>query len=111
MTAGARGMLRVNTCRRRRSGSCSGCGQRWRAWPSRRSSHRPSGTRWRDSAKRWYPRGHRWADFAAKLESDLGFHLLLCQLSGNSMLVDAWRNLEGRIRVTIMNDESAGSPR
>jgi DNA-binding GntR family transcriptional regulator len=45
-------------------------------------------------------------DFAAKLESDLAFHLLLCQLSGNSMLVDAWRNLEGRIRVTIMNGEA-----
>jgi DNA-binding GntR family transcriptional regulator len=49
-------------------------------------------------------------DFATKLEADLGFHLLLCQLSGNSMLVDAWRYLEGRIRVTIMNGESAGSP-
>ena len=27
-------------------------------------------------------------DFAENLEADLGFHLLLCQLSGNSMLVD-----------------------
>jgi DNA-binding GntR family transcriptional regulator len=49
-------------------------------------------------------------DFAAKLEADLGFHLLLCRLSGNSMLVDAWRALEGRIRVTIMNGETAGTP-
>jgi DNA-binding GntR family transcriptional regulator len=49
-------------------------------------------------------------DFAAKLEADLGFHLLLCELSGNSMLVDTWRNLEGRIRVTIMNCESDGVP-
>src|SRR6476619_5405224 len=49
-------------------------------------------------------------DFAAKLEADLGFHLLLCQLSGNAMLVEAWRYLEGRIRVTIMNYESAGTP-
>jgi DNA-binding GntR family transcriptional regulator len=49
-------------------------------------------------------------DFAAKLEADLGFHLLLCRLSGNSMLVEAWRYLEGRIRVTIMNGESAGTP-
>jgi DNA-binding GntR family transcriptional regulator len=49
-------------------------------------------------------------DFAERLEADLGFHLLLCQLSGNSMLVDAWRYLEGRIRVTIMNGESAGTP-
>jgi DNA-binding GntR family transcriptional regulator len=49
-------------------------------------------------------------DFAAKLEADLGFHLLLCRLSGNTMLVDAWRYLEGRIRVTIMNYESDGRP-
>jgi DNA-binding GntR family transcriptional regulator len=49
-------------------------------------------------------------DFAAKLEADLGFHLLLCRLSGNSMLVEAWRSLEGRIRVTIMNCETAGVP-
>jgi DNA-binding GntR family transcriptional regulator len=46
-------------------------------------------------------------DFAAKLEADLGFHLTLCRLSGNSMLVDTWRYLEGRIRVTIMNGEAA----
>jgi DNA-binding GntR family transcriptional regulator len=49
-------------------------------------------------------------DFATKLEADLGFHLLLCQLSGNAMLVEAWRYLEGRIRVTIMNYESADTP-
>jgi DNA-binding GntR family transcriptional regulator len=41
--------------------------------------------------------------FAERVESDLNFHLLLCRLSGNSMLVDAWRHLEGRIRVAIMN--------
>ena len=50
-------------------------------------------------------------DFAAKLEADLGFHLLLCRLSGNAMLVEAWRYLEGRIRVTIMNCETdRGAP-
>ena len=49
-------------------------------------------------------------DFAAKLEADLDFHLLMCRLSGNSMLVDAWRYLEGRIRVTIMNYESDKRP-
>ena len=49
-------------------------------------------------------------DFAASLEADLGFHLLLCRLSGNSMLVEAWRYLEGRIRVTIMNCEAPGVP-
>ena len=49
-------------------------------------------------------------DFAAKLEADLSFHLLLCRLSGNTMLVEAWRYLEGRIRVTIMNYESDQRP-
>ena len=49
-------------------------------------------------------------DFAANLEADLAFHLLLCRLSGNSMLVEAWRYLEGRIRVTIMNCESVDTP-
>jgi len=42
-------------------------------------------------------------DFVARVEADLSFHLLLCRLAGNSMLVEAWRNLEGRIRVAIMN--------
>jgi DNA-binding GntR family transcriptional regulator len=42
-------------------------------------------------------------DFAAQVEADLGFHMRLCELSGNLMLVESWRNLEGRIRVTIMN--------
>ena len=49
-------------------------------------------------------------DFATNLEADLGFHLLLCQLSDNSMLVDSWRYLEGRIRVTIMNCERPDVP-
>jgi DNA-binding GntR family transcriptional regulator len=49
-------------------------------------------------------------DFAANLEADLAFHPLLCRLSGNSMLVEAWRYLEGRVRVTIMNYESDEKP-
>ena len=49
-------------------------------------------------------------DFAARVEADLGFHLLLCQLAGNSMLVEAWRNLEGRIRVAIMNRDPDEAP-
>ena len=49
-------------------------------------------------------------DFEAKLEADLSFHLLMCGLSGNSMLVKAWRSLEGRIRVTIMSYESDEKP-
>jgi DNA-binding GntR family transcriptional regulator len=43
-------------------------------------------------------------DFRAHIDADLGFHLLLCQLSENSVLVDAWRNLEGRVRITIRSD-------
>jgi DNA-binding GntR family transcriptional regulator len=42
-------------------------------------------------------------DFAGRVEADLSFHLQLCQLSGNSMLVEAWRFLEGRIRIVIMS--------
>jgi DNA-binding GntR family transcriptional regulator len=41
-------------------------------------------------------------DFVAHVEADLAFHSLLCELSGNSMLVTAWRQLAGPIRVTIM---------
>jgi DNA-binding GntR family transcriptional regulator len=47
-------------------------------------------------------------DFAGRVETDLGFHLQLCRLSGNSVLVETWRFLEGRIRVVIM---SAGPER
>jgi DNA-binding GntR family transcriptional regulator len=49
-------------------------------------------------------------DFTTRLEADLGFHLRLCELSGNAVLVEAWRYLEGRIRVTIMNCESVDTP-
>jgi DNA-binding FadR family transcriptional regulator len=48
-------------------------------------------------------------DLPARVEADLGFHLL-CQLAGNSMLVEAWRYLEGRIRVAIMNGEPDNAP-
>jgi DNA-binding GntR family transcriptional regulator len=41
-------------------------------------------------------------DFIAHVDADMAFHLLLCQLSGNSMLVTTWQQLAGRIRVTIM---------
>ena len=41
-------------------------------------------------------------DFIAHVDADMAFHLLLCRLSGNSMLVTAWQQLAGRIRVTIM---------
>jgi DNA-binding GntR family transcriptional regulator len=44
------------------------------------------------------------SDFSAHIDADLGFHLLLCQLSENSVLVDAWRQLEGLVRITILSD-------
>jgi DNA-binding GntR family transcriptional regulator len=43
-------------------------------------------------------------DFGAHIDADLGFHLLLCQLSENSVLVDAWRHLESRVRITILSE-------
>jgi DNA-binding GntR family transcriptional regulator len=49
-------------------------------------------------------------DFVARVDADLNFHLLLCRLAGNSMLVQTWRNLEGRIRVAIMNGGSERAP-
>src|SRR3712207_184170 len=44
------------------------------------------------------------------MEADLAFHLLLCQLSGNSMLVEAWQRLEGRMRVAILNGADGQAP-
>jgi len=49
-------------------------------------------------------------DFAARIEADLAFHLQLCRLSGNSMLVDAWLHLEGRMRVAILNGAAWQAP-
>jgi DNA-binding GntR family transcriptional regulator len=43
-------------------------------------------------------------DFSAHIDADLSFHLLLCQMSENSLLVDAWRQLEGLVRITILSD-------
>ena len=47
---------------------------------------------------------------AARMEADLAFHLTLCRLSGNSMLVEAWQRLEGRMRVAILNGASWQAP-
>lgn len=41
-------------------------------------------------------------DFIAHVDADMAFHLLLCELSGNSMLITSWQQLAGRIRVTIL---------
>jgi DNA-binding GntR family transcriptional regulator len=50
------------------------------------------------------------ADFAQRVEADLGFHLLLCQLADNPMLVESWQHLEGRIRVAIMSHDATQLP-
>jgi DNA-binding GntR family transcriptional regulator len=42
-------------------------------------------------------------DFPARIQADLAFHLQLCRLAGNSMLVEAWQRLEGRMRVAILD--------
>jgi DNA-binding GntR family transcriptional regulator len=50
------------------------------------------------------------SDFRAKVEADLAFHLLLCELGDNSMLVESWRHLEGRIRISIMSHDATQLP-
>lgn len=50
------------------------------------------------------------AAFADRVEADLGFHLLLCQLADNPLLVETWQHLEGRIRVAIMSHDVAQLP-
>jgi DNA-binding GntR family transcriptional regulator len=47
---------------------------------------------------------------SVRMEADLAFHLLLCQLSGNSMLVEAWQRLEGRMRVAILDGAALQAP-
>jgi DNA-binding GntR family transcriptional regulator len=49
-------------------------------------------------------------DSPARIQADLAFHLLLCRLSGNSMLVEAWQRLEGRMRVAILNAAAWQAP-
>jgi DNA-binding GntR family transcriptional regulator len=50
------------------------------------------------------------SDFNERVEADLSFHLLLCQLAGNPMLVESWRHLEGRIRVAVMSHDATQLP-
>src|SRR3954452_20578298 len=50
------------------------------------------------------------ADFPARIEADLAFHLELCRLAGNSMLVESWQHLEGRMRVAILNGAAWQAP-
>lgn len=50
------------------------------------------------------------SDVTDRLEADLGFPLLLCELADNPMLVQSWKRLEGRIRVGIMSHDAAELP-
>jgi DNA-binding GntR family transcriptional regulator len=49
-------------------------------------------------------------DFPARIEADLAFHLELCRQAGNSMLVETWQHLEGRMRVAILNGAAWQAP-
>jgi DNA-binding GntR family transcriptional regulator len=42
-------------------------------------------------------------DVSEQLEADLAFHAQLCASSGNSILLDTWRHLEGPIRVVVLS--------
>lgn len=44
----------------------------------------------------------RSLDFGERLATDLGFHDLLCELTGNQTLVKAWRQLMGQIEMMII---------
>jgi DNA-binding FadR family transcriptional regulator len=43
-------------------------------------------------------------DFSAHIDADLGFHLLLCQLTGNSVLVEAIDEGDAEQAVKILQD-------
>jgi DNA-binding GntR family transcriptional regulator len=57
----------------------------------------------RDAVARLHAAVESGADLGTKVEADLAFHLLLCELSGNSVLLKTWRGLEGPIRVVVMS--------
>lgn len=48
-------------------------------------------------------------DYLERLNRDLAFHERLCQLSGNSTLLETWKALEGRMRV-VMFSPREGEP-
>ena len=41
-------------------------------------------------------------DLERRIEADLDFHRVLCELTGNEMLLHTWQSLEGSIRMSIM---------
>ena len=105
VTAGARGMLRVNSLSSAEirelfqvRGALEGLAVTLIIASPRRDA---AVARLRTALSDLDNPGH---DFSAHIDADLGFHLLLCELSENSVLVDAWRHLEGQVRITILSD-------
>jgi DNA-binding GntR family transcriptional regulator len=105
VTAGARGMLRVHSLSRDEirelfqvRAALEGLAVTLLIGSPRREA---AVTRLREALSDLDDPNH---DFSSHIDADLGFHLLLCQLSENSVLVDAWRNLEGRVRITVLSD-------
>ena len=111
VTAGNRGMLRVNDdLAHRGAGAVPGASSAGE--PGRHRDHplgrpRPGcGGAPRGAVA---PREHR-GRLRGQSRGRPGLSPAPVPLSGNSMLVEAWRYLEGRVRVTIMNYESDEKP-
>lgn len=111
VTAGARGMLRVNTLSPVEVEGLyqvRGALEALAATTIMRGGHANSAVTELNAA------ADRLADpslsFPDRVKADLGFHLLLCELSENPMLVQSWKHLEGRIRVAIMSHDAAQLP-
>jgi DNA-binding GntR family transcriptional regulator len=111
VTAGARGMLRVNSLTPhevhelfRVRAALEGLAVRELVASARREDAVGS---LRAALDRMADTEH---DPAARMDADLAFHLELCRLAGNSMLVEAWQRLEGRMRVAVLNDATWQAP-
>jgi DNA-binding GntR family transcriptional regulator len=111
VTAGARGMLRVNALTPAEVTGLyrvRGALEALAAITIMRGAHAESAVKALNAA------ADRLAEpslsFPDRVEADLGFHLRLCELSDNPMLVESWRHLEGRIRVAIMSHDASQLP-
>lgn len=111
VTAGARGMLRVNALT---SSEVTGLYKVRSALESLAAISIMRGAHADAAVKTLNAAANRLAEpsmsFPDRVEADLGFHLRLCELSDNPMLVESWRHLEGRIRVAIMSHDAAELP-
>jgi DNA-binding GntR family transcriptional regulator len=74
------------------------------ALAARTVARNPPGT----AAKRFTAALDRMANarkgaFAERVEADIGFHYIICALSGNPWLVSTWSQLSGPIRVALIS--------